>query len=176
MCRNSRVDGEDVILHHRKRGLLQLWHHRKRREESNVRNARQQNNCLAAGLSTQEINHELVRRGNNVATEWLAADDGSMSFDSDELLSSVLNFLQRCEDETFGEVMASTGGDLATPSLWIQLLYKTSRIKEPSYILQIANNIGPMVRCMCNDTRRLFFKSNKHWGESIVPLWNSFQI
>ena len=166
MCRNSRVDGEDVILHHRKRGLLQLWHHRKRREESNVRNARQQNNCLAAGLSTQEINHELVRRGNNVATEWLAADDGSMSFDSDELLSSVLNFLQRCEDETFGEVMASTGGDLATPSLWIQLLYKTSRIKEPSYILQIANNIGPIWSDACAMIRNVYFSRVTNIGEN----------
>ena len=150
---------------------------KKRGKQRKERKAAKQ---LAAGTlsraSTQEINNELVRRGNNVATEWLAAD-GTMSFDgADSVLSSVLNFLQRCEDETFGEVMASTGGDLATPSLWIQLLYKTSRIKEPSYILQIANNIGPMVRCMCNDTRRLFFKSNKHWGESIVPLWNSFQI
>jgi len=106
--------------------------------------AKQLSGRLAAGLSTQEINNELVRRGNNVATEWLAAD-GTMSFDgADNVLSSVLNFLQRCEDETFVEVMARIGGDLATPSLWIQLLYKTSRIKEPSYILQIANNIGPI--------------------------------
>ena len=37
-------------------------------------------------------------------------------------------------------------------------------------MLQIAENIGPLVRRMCNDTERLFFKSNKHWNESIVSF------
>lgn len=28
-------------------------------------------------------------------------------------------------------------------------------------------NIGPLVKCMCNDMERVFFKSNKHWREGI---------
>jgi len=41
---------------------------------------------------------------------------------------------------------------------------------EPSCSLQIAKNIGPMVRCMCADTKRFFFKSNKHWREGITQF------
>lgn len=33
--------------------------------------------------------------------------------------------------------------------------------------MQIAENISPLVQCFCNDTDRIFFKSNKHWNEGI---------
>ena len=33
--------------------------------------------------------------------------------------------------------------------------------------LQIAQNIGPLVRCFCDDTTRIFFQSKKHWRDGI---------
>jgi len=84
-------------------------------------------------------------------------------------LPVVLNFLKRCEDETFEQVLASVGGDLVCPSRWIEVLIKTIKY-EPGCSLQIAESIGPLVRCMCNDTERIFFKSNKHWREGIAIL------
>ena len=83
------------------------------------------------------------------------------------VVPDVLNFLKRCEDETFDQVMASVGGDLVTPSTWIKLLFQAD-INEPSCTLQIVENIGPLVRCMVNDTERLFFKSNAHWRQGIA--------
>ena len=82
------------------------------------------------------------------------------------VLSIAFGFLQRCEDETLGEVMVDVGGDMSTPTLWIDVLSNASR-REPRCRLEIAENIGPLVRCMCNDTERLFFKSNKNWREGI---------
>jgi len=98
------------------------------------------------------------------------------SFDSstpgivcEAVVPDVLNFLKQCEDETFDQVMASVGGDLVTPSIWIKLLFRTDEL-EPNCRLQITKNIGPLVRCMCNDTERLFFKSNKHWRDGILSF------
>ena len=82
---------------------------------------------------------------------------------------AILGFLQRCEDETFKDVNASVANfpySMETPSLWIKAL-STMYELEPSCRIQISRDIGPLVRCMCNDTVRLFFKSNKHWTESI---------
>ena len=98
------------------------------------------------------------------------------------IVSTVLNFLGRCEHETFDKVIAEAGGhvftpngallsnvgwDLASPVVWINVLKHAAHI-EPKCMLQIAKNIGPLVRCMCADTKRLFFKSNKYWLEGIV--------
>ena len=94
------------------------------------------------------------------------------------MLSAVLGLLTRCEDETFDEVIDDVSflghGNLPwieesyldTPSTWIDILLVAEDL-EPSGLLQIAENIGPMVRCICDDTNRLFFKSNKHWRKSI---------
>ena len=108
-----------------------------------------------------------VRNGENFATELLAQiPPGSyerwftsvgVSFEGSGILSAVFNFLQRCEDETFGVVMAIVGGDLATPSTWIEFITKASEL-EPSCRLQIVQNIGPLVKCMCSDTKRVFFQ------------------
>ena len=43
---------------------------------------------------------------------------------------------------------------------------------EPSCKLLIVQNIGPLARCMCNDTDRLLFKSNKYWRQVIVMFVN----
>ena len=129
-----------------------------------------------------------VRNGENYPTELLAQiPPGSyerlftsvgVSFESGGILSAVFNFLKRSEDMTFGEVLASVGGDLATPSTWIKLIMKASKLEEPSCRLQIVQNIGPLVKCMCSDTKRVFFKSNKHWGEAIMHfvelIWYMF--
>ena len=100
------------------------------------------------------------------------------------ILSSVLNFLQRCEHETFDMVMASTrgdvfapngtiipnvGGNMDTPSTWIEVLLKAVEL-EPICMLQVVESIGPLIRCFINDTERRFFKSNNHWLEGIVSF------
>ena len=41
---------------------------------------------------------------------------------------------------------------------------------EPNCALQIAENISPLVRSMCADTKRLFFGSNKHWVDSFYSF------
>ena len=114
----------------------------------------------------------LVKKGNKTATEALILSldkKTDMSFEINAVLPSVLGFLQKCEHETFGKVIVGIGGDLSSPSTWIRLLLRTS-MSKPSCCMQIAENIGPVVRCMCNDSKRLFFKSNKHWRESIVSF------
>ena len=113
---------------------------------------------------------ELVKNGNKSATVALLSDNLSdISFEINGVLPSVLGFLQKCEHDMFAKVMARLGGDLSSPSTWIRLLSRAIKL-EPRCSMQIAQNIGPLVRCMCNDTKGLFFKSNKHWKESIVPF------
>jgi len=96
------------------------------------------------------------------------------------ILSSVLDFLSSCEHETFdgvmtdakGDVLASNGtivhvgGNMDTPSRWIRVLSRAEEL-EPNCLMQIVENIGPLVKCMCNDMTRFFFNSNKHWREGI---------
>ena len=115
-----------------------------------------------------------VRRGNNYATKRLDSGAGEgevISYEESGVLSVVLEFLKRCEDETFEGVINSVGGDLKSPSVWINILVSASFI-EPSCKLQIVKNIGPLVRCMINDTNRLLFKSSKHWRQGITPFVN----
>lgn len=78
----------------------------------------------------------------------------------------MIGFLKRCENESFDNVIAEVGGDLSSPNRWIDILVKASS-REPTCRMQIAENIGPLVKCMCGDTKRLFFNSSMHWGESI---------
>jgi len=83
------------------------------------------------------------------------------------VLSTILKFLKRCEDDTFTKVMLDVGGgNLTSPQVWIDVLIQ-AEVQEPSCRLEIALNIGPVVRCMCKDIKRQFFKSNKHWTDSI---------
>ena len=90
-------------------------------------------------------------------------------YEQSGVLSVVLDFLNRCEDETFDQVLSRVGGDLKTPSTWLGILLQAS-FNDPSCNLRIVENIGPLVRCMCNDTQRLFFKSSKHWREGIASF------
>ena len=105
-----------------------------------------------------------IRKGRNFTTELAISTD--ISLEDSGILSVVLNFLKRCEEETFDGIIDSVGGNLKTPTTWIKIII-SAVINEDSCRIQIANSIGPLVRCMCNDTTRLFFKSNKHWTEAI---------
>ena len=62
--------------------------------------------------------------------------------------------------------MIYIGGNLKSPTTWIQII-GSAVINDDCDLDKIIQNIGPLVRCMCNDTTRLFFKSNKHWTEAI---------
>ena len=63
-------------------------------------------------------------------------------------LHPMLNFLKRCENETFHRVMNSASkGDLVSPVTWIEILMRAEEL-EPSCSLQIAANIGPLVKCI----------------------------
>ena len=59
--------------------------------------------------------------------------------------------------------------NVQSPSIWIRVLQQAVS-REESCRVQVAKNIGPLVSCMCNDTKRLFFKSNKHWKEGIMSF------
>jgi len=111
-----------------------------------------------------------IQGRNHFVTEVLASYDvANFSLEDSGVLSVILDFLKRCEDETFIQVASSIshiGERLKTPSLWIDILDQAVS-QEARCMLQIAENIGPLVRCMCNDMERVFFKSNKHWREGI---------
>ena len=117
----------------------------------------------------------MIQRGHDAATAMYFSGDYNLSrVQTDKVVSSVLGFLQRCEHETFDNVLADLrgdlfsggahqGGDLRSPSLWITSLFKS----DLRYIVQIAKNIGPLLNCMCDDNKMLFFQSNQHWMESL---------
>ena len=125
-------------------------------------------NSAAAMLTFNAIVSK-IQRADNVTTRFVY--DKPPPYKDSGILSIVFGFLQRCEHETFDEVIAKVGGSLDTPNVWICILAKASS-REPNCRMQIAENIGPLVKCMCGDTKRLFFKSSMHWGKSILPLWD----
>ena len=132
-----------------------------------------------------------VQKGDNhttgsmitLADEDFTSDRPNISLVQSGILSTVLNFLGRCANETFdkviaeakgqhvftpnGVLMSNVGGDLVSPVVWINVLKHAAHI-EPSCRLQIAENIGPLVRCMCDDTKRVFFRSNNFWLDGII--------
>ena len=119
---------------------------------------------------------QLIQSGAGPVTEALIKhniDVTNYSLVDSGVLSVVLAFLKRCEDESFTKVVTCLNGNapenLQTPVAWIRILAKVHEL-EPSCRLEIVQNIGPLVRCMCNDTERLFFKSNVHWREGIEPF------
>jgi hypothetical protein len=85
------------------------------------------------------------------------------------LIRTVLHLLSRCEDEKFEPVLQETNGDLALPSVWINLLLNTiANDNLPANVLlktrlEIARGMGPLVRCMTNDIQREFFGDPKFW-------------
>ena len=134
---------------------------------------------------------QYFRRGDNEATKILTdltSEDvptngicwPNISLDQSGIVQSTLNFLKRCEeDTTFEMVLADArdsvlpprprggqtsyvGGDLKSPLLWIIILRKAIDSSDVQVARKIAKQIGPLVRCMGNDTERLFFKSNMY--------------
>ena len=98
-----------------------------------------------------------IGKGNQIMTQFFI-DDPPPSFVESGILFVVLNFLQRCESERLVDVMDSVGGDLESPSTWINLISKAV-IVESSCQIHVAIFIGPLVRCMCADTTNLCYKS-----------------
>ena len=95
---------------------------------------------------------QLVQNGNAPTTQGLLAYDipaADFSLKDSGVLSVVLVFLKRCEDESFNNLVnTNRSGTLQSPSHWINLLQKAT-LQKPSCRLQIAENIGPLVKCMC---------------------------
>jgi len=119
-----------------------------------------------------------IRSGDNKATkrfhdglnESIMGSTPLVSLEDSGILHIILDYLKRCEDYTFEEVMASVGGNLVTPISWMCILSKGSYVEQQSCRLHIAESIGPVVKCMINDTDRLFFKGKRYWKEGIVPF------
>ena len=110
---------------------------------------------------------KLIQKGDDFITRYYCSGRCNISRDKvGVILSSVLSFLQRCESESFNDVLAPLSGDLVCPSTWVNVLYHVGKL-QPSYYLQIAQSIGSLVKCMCGDVKRLFFQNNKYWLETI---------
>ena len=80
-------------------------------------------------LSTRSLNISTtkivakVKKGNKYVTESLAKSSiEGLSLVHSGVLSIVLDFLKKCENDTFDEVMADVGGNLHSPSSWINIL------------------------------------------------------
>jgi hypothetical protein len=81
------------------------------------------------------------------------------------LISVVLGFLEQCEHGDFSDMVDKVKGNQRTPVDWIKILSHLSTVEQCK--LEIACGIEAVVRCMCDDTKRLFFKSNKYWHEAV---------
>ena len=127
---------------------------------------------------------QLVSMGDHKATAVLCAipkEERSMTpIVKSGILSTVLSFIKRCRTDTFDNVVLTAyaahsgtvgfSGTLESPIYWIGILRVAVKQEDDCSSELIAENIGPLVRCMCNDTERLFFKSNKHWMEGIATF------
>jgi len=98
------------------------------------------NRELAAKVEAEAKFVENVGRARNVQMRGLTLDINDMNQSSElvprqvhkRALPHILNFLKRCEQETFAEVVASVGGDLVRPVTWIEVLIKIVEY-EPGY-------------------------------------------
>lgn len=130
-------------------------------------------NQVEANPGQSEHILQCVKNGSDRVTRVLATSGvRNFSYSRSGIVNVVLDFLKRCEDTTLSELVdTNIKGSINTPSLWINILDMAPDEEadglDISNRLHIAKNIGPLVRCMCNDTKRLFFKSKKHWRESI---------
>jgi hypothetical protein len=84
------------------------------------------------------------------------------------LISVILGLLKQCEHKEFNEMVDKVKGNLQTPADWIDILACFCRFEQCK--LEIANGIQAVVRCLCDDTKRLFFKSNKYWHDAVTPF------
>ena len=94
------------------------------------------------------------------------------------LINTVLQLLERCEDEKFPDVLGRDG-DIPNPAIWLNLLLNAVSGEFATMIpnellwksrMEIAKRIGPVVRCMTDYKQRTFFGENRYWwqGTSIV--------
>ena len=135
--------------------------------------------AAASGVDNISKTVALVRKGDNDATVKVDCgttqsleESNGISYEQSGILSTALRFLKRCEDDTFVKVMLDIGGgNLTSPQAWVRILMK-AEAQEESCRLRVAQSIGPLVRCMCNDTTRLFFKSNKYCGHRFDSVMN----
>jgi len=86
---------------------------------------------VGGGSSNEKSIVKSIRNGHKEVTCYVANSGVSgLSFDDSGILSVVLDFLQRCEGDTFDKIMAEVGGNLPSPSSWIQIIIKAdSRTK-----------------------------------------------
>lgn len=62
------------------------------------------------------------------------------------LVSTVLDLLKCCGDKSFADMLKESKGNLAHPYTWINFLDTASACEMNDLHLQIAENIGPLVR------------------------------
>ena len=79
---------------------------------------------------------EAIRKGDCQATAALSLQTGKLlpfhlTYEQSGILTSVLNFLKRCEDETLDGALSVVNGDLNTPTPWIEILLRSVE-SEPS--------------------------------------------
>ena len=84
------------------------------------------------------------------------------------LIPVILGFLSQCEHEDFNEMVKKVKGNLRTPVDWIEILAHLGNVEQCK--LEIANGIQAVVHCLCDDSKRLFFKSNKHWHDAVTTF------
>ena len=84
------------------------------------------------------------------------------------VISVILRFLSQCEHEDFKDVIGKVRGNLRTPADWIKILIWFGSLDQCK--LDIVNGIQALVRCLTDETKRLFFKSNKYWHEAVTPF------
>jgi len=84
------------------------------------------------------------------------------------LIPVILGLLRQCEHKEFNEMVKKVKGNLRTPVDWIEILAHLGNVEQCK--LEIANGIQAVIRCLCDDSKRLFFMSNKYWHEA-VPLF-----
>ena len=82
-----------------------------KKKRGKQRKAAAKGGALAANI------FELVRKGDSYATYKVMDTTNSILLDNlSVILLAVFGLLQRCENETFDDVMADVGGDLRSPS------------------------------------------------------------
>jgi hypothetical protein len=84
------------------------------------------------------------------------------------LVSVLLGFLTQCVHEDFNDVVKKVKGNLRTPVDWIEILAHLGLYEQCK--VEIASGIQTVIRCLCDDSKRLFFKSNKYWHEAMPPF------
>ena len=85
------------------------------------------------------------------------------------LVATVFQLLDRCEEEKFADVLGRDG-DLPSPEFWLMMLVNTvfpDNVTCKDLVLntrmEIARGIGPLVRCLTDDSKRMFFGENRFW-------------